>query len=318
MTPLTKTIVECQQSDSDWTTAAGAVSELVYSYTLGKAGFGTEDSAEFLLFFYPRIRKLIERYRPAGSSFEAYLHTTLRWQLRSFALQRGNEKIRLRTAESTGAVEMAHLGSVNAFREAIAATGPVVRDEVKLDKPGAARRVPDRNTKLALRPRVDAADGGLSSAEAQRVLLLALKGSDHMDRGDCLRLAAELGVDPTWLLGIWSELRLCCTEKRERKERVRRRRDYAWFTLRFLEMQDLHYSSEAIQQAHERKKRYWQRAYENARERLHHISVTPTHQEIADALGIPKGTVDSGIFLARQEVNDKRFVDRLARVFDST
>ncbi|MFW5690080.1 MAG: hypothetical protein ACOC1U_10965, partial [Spirochaetota bacterium] len=73
------------------------VCELVYNYPIGRNGFQKEDAAEFLLTFYPRIRRLIEKYRPTGSSFESYLGATLRWQLRSFAMQRASERVRLQT-----------------------------------------------------------------------------------------------------------------------------------------------------------------------------------------------------------------------------
>jgi DNA-directed RNA polymerase specialized sigma24 family protein len=316
MKSLTKRILDCQNNNGDWEAAEHAVSELVYRFAAGAPGLANEDYAEFLLHFYPRIRRLIERYRPIGSSFEAYLNTTLRWQVRSFVRERANEKIRAVTAEQSGATESAHGQSIERYRsERSACEAMDARRRDRIAKP-ESRIVPKRPCKISVTPRLTPDAGGLSPGESQRLLLLALKGTDYLDRECCQQLAIELGLDPDWLIGIWMHLWSCCDDARQRRTNSRVARDNAWFQLRLVEAELQRSTSSAAHSRLSRRITYWRRAYENAIEKLKHIHVAPTHKQIADALGIPKGTVDSSIFTARQELEDARYLARLARLFD--
>jgi DNA-directed RNA polymerase specialized sigma24 family protein len=44
----------------------------------------------------------------------------------------------------------------------------------------------------------------------------------------------------------------------------------------------------------------------------------PTHLQIAQVLGIAKGTVDSSVFKVREELRCTEYRERLARLFDAT
>lgn len=318
MASLSERVIAWQSGEPDWAAAEQAVTTLVYQFARGRDGLTEEDSAEFLLFFYPRIRRLMERYQPVGSTFEAYLRTTLRWQIRSFVRRRSNDKIRLLTAERTGVTEQAHGDSVELYRSQMEATGPRDVREPASSPPLSARTVENRPCTVEVVPRVDPRSGGLTRGEAQRVLLLALKGCDLMDREACIELADQLGLDPDWLLDVWIYLRSCCEEPRRRREAARATRDAAWFQLRYTEAVAARTVAVEEKERLERKMRYWKRTYRNASERLKHIHVTPTHKDIAEALGVPKGTVDSSIFTARQELRSNQHLQRLARLFDRT
>ena len=61
----------------------------------------------------------------------------------------------------------------------------------------------------------------------------------------------------------------------------------------------------------------WTAHYERARAHLDRALHGPSHQQIANVLGIAKGTVDSGIFKARHELRDPAYRERLASLLQA-
>lgn len=293
------------------------VTELVYRYPVGRAGLSEEDSAEFLLRFYPRISGLIERYREQGATFESYLTASLRWQLRSFAATRAGERIRAvtATARDTACEITGHEPIGHPTDPVDPAERPASRSRVT-PHPPATRRPAHRPTSLALTPR--GPDGTrLSAGEAQRLLCLALKSRGAFAAGSLERFASMVGCTPGWLEDRYHELRLVTEELRAKRARLRARRDEAWFRLRCIETRILQSIPSEVAALREQRER-WHHRYERARSLLERTPSGPTHAQIAAVLGLKKGTVDSSIYTIRQELQNPRFRERLARLFEHT
>ena len=318
MKTITEMVLDVQRGAAQLDTVVEAISKLVYRYPVGKPGFTDEDGAEFLLRFYPRIRRLVRRYRPAGSSFEGYLQASMRWQLRSLAIERTSARIRLATAtERNTSYEILGTGPADATATGLAEPEP---GTYAPPRPGPAprpsRKPPHRPSALSLRPGGPAGDR-LTPGEAQRLLCISLKTGDRLDAELRSRIARVVGCDHRWLEDRWLELREHTLALRSRQARFRTKRDRAWFKVRCIEARLLNASDSEHGALLEERARWWVR-YTRARADLDRTSLGPTHEQIGIALGIAKGTVDSSVFKARGELLDPGYQTRLARLFDAT
>ena len=153
---------------------------------------------------------------------------------------------------------------------------------------------------------------GLSGGQRRRLLHMSLKLSERLGEEDYRRVAVATGCDPAWLLNCWQQLRLGCTEQRERRAAFQARRDRAWFKIRCLQYRlRLHLDDEERRVA-ERQLGMWRRRYEHARRILDRMQFGPTHADIAKVLAVPKGTVDSSVFYGKRELRDPAYVATLA------
>lgn len=313
MNTITEKVLTYQDAREGLDGLVQQVTELVYRYPVGRVGLSEEDSAEFLLNFYPRISGLIERYREQGATFESYLAATLRWQLRTFAATRAGERVRTVTAAGRDTAR-----EIVGHDALTTPPDPVERPA----SPGqrapapATRRPAHRPSSLELAPRGPEGTR-LSPGEAQRLLCLALKSRGAFAAGTLESLATMVGCEPTWLEERYHELRLFTEQIRAKRERLRIRRDRAWFRLRCLETRILEAVPPERPALREQRAR-WHHRYERARSLLERTPSGPTHAQIADVLGLKKGTVDSSIYKVRQELQDPRFRDRLARLLEQT
>lgn len=313
MNTITRNVLDYQEAREGLDALVQQVSELVYRYPVGRCGLSQEDSAEFLLNFYPRISGLIERYREQGTTFESYLAATLRWQLRTFAATRAAERIRSTTAagRDTASEIVGHDIVTQPSRERRSSSG----DRAVLPAP-ATRRPAHRPSSLRLHPR--GPDGlRLTPGEAQRLLCLALKTRGAFATGTLERVATMVGCKPAWLEERFHELRLATEQTRAKREQLRIRRDQAWFRLRCIETRILQALPAELPGLVEQRER-WHHRYERARALLERMPSEPTHAQIADVLGLKKGTVDSSVYKIRQELRNPRFRDRLARLLEQT
>ncbi|MFP4376888.1 MAG: hypothetical protein ACLFP4_07570 [Spirochaetales bacterium] len=295
----------------------------VYRFPTRQPGFREEDCAAFLLSFYPRIRTLMRKYRPIGSSFEAYLKSTLRWQLRSYAARKHSAKIRLAVEASEELAREVHdlptdfvaarpqLQSRPHVAGSRGVTAPDPRDRY-VD----VRNPPSREPSIQLSPRLPPSRGGLTPGEAQRVLFMALKATDKLDEASCRTLAHSLGCDPDWVVGVWLTLRKRCDENLQRRAVARATRDGAWFKIRCLQTKLAETLEPEERELFSKQLREWKQRFATARRKVTAIPSSPTHKEIADCLGVPKGTVDSSVFKIRKELDNPAYIRRLVSIFD--
>lgn len=329
MKTMTEMVLDVQRGTAQVDTVVEAISRLVYRYPAGKPGFTDEDGAEFLLRFYPRIRRLVRRYRQTGSSFEGYLQTSMRWQLRSLAIERTSARIRLATVtdrnmsyEILGSDPAAKPSAPDVDLPSDLSAGLAEREPAPYSPPRPKPaeqeppRPPYRPCALNLRPGGATGDR-LTPGEAQRLLCTMLKTGDRLDTELRGRIARVVGCDDRWLEDRWLELREETAALRSRQARFRSKRDRAWFRIRCIEAKLLDATDSERAQLLEERSRWWAR-YTRARADLERTALGPTHEQIGTVLGIAKGTVDSSIYKARGELLDPGYQARLARLFDAT
>ncbi len=311
MKTLDERIRSYQKTGQGLTQLVRSISELVYTYPKEHRGFSDEDGAELLLSFYPRIRRLINRYKPTGSSFEAYLRTTLRWQLRSIARGHAARTLRDRVASSPGVTEeiCGEAQSGDEFTDSVESTTP------RPPRPRARtvskrRRAAHRPSVLGLNPPAMAGEG-LTPGEAQRLLLMFLKSSDSLSEEHVIRIAEVVGCEPEWLEQCRERLAESAHRYAPREQKFRSQRDRAWFAMRYADERLTEAVGEERPALIEKRERLHDR-YCRAVSGLKRIAHAPTHAQIADVLGVQKGTIDSSVFTAKRELSNPAYQQRLA------
>jgi hypothetical protein len=288
VTPLTRQVLDYQKTGAGLGRLVNQISEIVYRFPASQSGFSDEDGAEFLLRLLPRITRLIDRYRETGKSFESYLATTLRWQIKSLASDRSGERIQLTALRGPGS----ELRDVEQSRVRQAVL------EVREPPPTGSR--------------TGASDSPLRSAQGRRLIHLSLKMAERLGEPDYRRVAGAAGYNPEWLIRCWQTLRNGCIAQRERRRDVEERRDRAWFQVRCLQYRLRLVLEDDEREAVNRRLAMWRRRYEHALRVLSRMHCGPSHADIARVLGVPKGTVDSSVFYGKREIRDSAYRSVLA------
>lgn len=240
------------------------------------------DAAELLLRFEARIPTLIRRYRHTGQTFESYLASSLRWQIRTMAREQARNNIRQTALVGEGS----HLRT---GRDTWNHNSPEVHES---DQPLTPVTLP--------------------RGQSRRLIYMALKLTERLCESDYRRVAHAAGCDAEWLLRCWQQLRQECTIRRERQMRYRERRDKAWFRVRCIQYRLQLVLDREEQEAAHRQLAKWRRRHLYAVRLLSRMRSFPTHAEIAAAVGVPKGSVDSSLFYGKQQLEHEEYRRYLA------
>ncbi len=289
MKTLTDQILAFQESGIGYDRLLASVAMIVYNYPRRCYGFSEDDRGEFLLFFYPRISSLINRFHPMGKPFEVYLKTTLRWQLKTYAVRKRRANHRDRV-----------FGRREMWTE-------MLGDPVRL--PSELPRASD-GWKTLLGSQRDCTveeNGRLRDRSLRkRLLLAAMKSSVQLTPGDVEDLARLTGASLAEVKHHCEALRLLASPREARYQLLSVRRNKT-----FVRMQCL---QEEVQETPEGERldllrfkyKKLERRFERARLEATAVLRTPTHREIARTLGVPKGSVDSGIFYLRCALENRK------------
>jgi hypothetical protein len=278
MTRLTELVLQYQATGTGFERLRRQVEQWVYYYPTSRPGFEDEDCADFLLYFRGRIPSLVNRYAHTGRSFEHYLAKTMRWQLRSFARTR---RRRSRMHELTRSADIwdGLVGVAEGEPEEPRLVGPVVHRLA-----GSSMRRSPRGT------------------AAKRIVILALKASMVVSDGQLAEVARITGYSRAWLIRCRDELRSHVGRREGRRTELRQRRNRAFFRLR-LAQDELAVTTEEHRRERIRAELEQQaRRLRAAQEQLARVPLVPTNGEIAETIGMPKGSVDSALHYMKRNL----------------
>jgi hypothetical protein len=250
----------------------------IYSYPRGKPGTDEDDAGEFYLYFYPRLRRLLLRYRDRGVPFEHYFHSVLYWNWKSYR-RCSRRRMSRRCAD---------------------------RELCRLADNGPGEPASDPAWDLPPAPpwafQVD--DQGMISngAQRRRFLFLALRHVRLLTPEAVGRIARLTGFDRGWIESTARVLRDELGPKERRMRMFQQRRNEALCRRHLLE-RELRAETDADRRENlEEQIARLSRRMSAASDVMSRISLSPTHEAIAAALGIPKGTVDTGLRWCRLTV----------------
>lgn len=272
------------------------VAALVYnSHT--KYGFDDEDdAANALLKFGGRIDKLVDRFEDRGLPFDAYLASCLRYLARTVRRDRRRSSERSTLCERAVCRESSRSESNAEDVQAEGYPEEYSGPEAKPIDGGVkvSRRRP--RARGGIIPRCPAQEAAYSS----RLVFLTVKCAWEMDEVSIARAAEAAGVGREWLAAAVEQARRSLEPERSRVEALVERRNASWTRLRLLEARSADetdpYRKEKLASALDREKdRFAKVKAELAGQR----TIVP-NSIVARILGIPKGTVDSGLYYLRK------------------
>jgi RNA polymerase sigma factor (sigma-70 family) len=276
MESLTEKVLQYQKTRQGLKEIVEEIGPRVYRYPRRTMGWDEDACGDFYVFVHPRLIRLLDRFQDQGRPFESYLWTVLGWQMRNFARER---------------------------RRGVRAWNVTLR----MEPPGPALPVEppsfaERSLAEAVRSSAALAHCIRSSADRRNFLFLCLKCSRSLDEEGAAALAAISAVTPARLLGLAAELRLMRAAREVRLQAFRCRRNKAYVKARLLET-ELQSETDPERLRELRAALCRTRArMRSAMRRMARVGLSPTNQEIARLLGVPKGTVDSGLYWLKKKL----------------
>jgi len=274
MENLTQKVLQYQRTGQGLHEIVEEIGPRVYQFPRRTMGWDEDACGDFYVFIHPRIIRLLRRFRDQGRPFESYLWAVLNWQLRNFARDRHRDERRWQVSLRMDAGAL------------------VTREEPPNDAGGLEALSASSALAACLQ----------SAADRRNFLFLVLKQSRQLDPVRAPALARLAGVSPRRLLTPAADLRELRAGREARQEMFRARRNKCYATARILET-ELQGETEPqkIAQLQKRLRRTRQRMTA-AMDHLARVAVAPTNLEIGRVLGVPKGTVDSGLFWLKRKL----------------
>jgi hypothetical protein len=228
---------------------------------------GEDDVSDFLLEFHGKIEGLLNRFRCRGLPFRHYLLRTLRWQWNTFRTERskGQQKDWLAVDTGLGVLE----------------SELVCEPESDL-VPGRARP--------------------LSPGVRRRLVLLALKASPYLGEEHLETISRETGTDLAWLQACQSRLKLAADGRLKRRELLIERRGEFYYRRLVAEDDARKETDPTRRRVHEHRAAHYRGRLERLGARQRALSAAPTHRELAELLGMPKGSIDSSLHHLKREL----------------
>jgi len=276
MESLTEKVLLYQKTREGLHDIVSALAPRVYQFPRRKMGWDEDACGEFYVFVHPRLIRLLDRFNDQGKPFESYLSSVLNWQLRNFARDRKrgerswNVSLRL-DAEDPEAQE--------------------TREKLASEPEAEGAFIP-----------ADIAALIKSDTDRRNFLFLALKCARTIGPENAALLAAMSGVDENRILSLSASLCEMRAPRELRLEIFRARRNRAFAQSRLLETElqaEVEPERAAVLRTSLAKARRRMRA---AMSRMARVKLAPTNLEIARVVGVPKGTVDSGLYWLKRKL----------------
>ena len=268
--PMKEAVLEYQRTGTGRRELLDRVGAHVYRFPLWRSRREADDDCgEFYLFCRPRLEELIARFQDRGRPFEYYLNSVLAWQLRSYYRSKGRQEAAWRLAGT-----------------------PPFWDPQTAALPSAPPPAHRPRAMAPDPPTVAAASGGGAS---RRRLLFAFLKNCHRLHDAQVTAWAELFHRPD-LPALILRARRAGADSERRWRRLHERSNRAFSAARLLEGQLLAEPEGDRQRLLCTRLQRVRRTAANAQAELRVVRLGPSNRQIAQLLGIPKGTVDTGLF----------------------
>lgn len=255
------------------------LSPRIYGYPKTRNGWTEDDCGEFFLFFYPRLLRTLQRFNDQGKPFEWYFNSVMRWQYLVYGRVR-----RKREKQWTASIAP----------ELWDPPKEQLSEPAKAEGKGGWPELPA--AEMARLFRLDPEGRAARRSDRKRLLFWAMKQARSLDEQALARLHELTGFAPAWLAGVAARLKEQLSRREARLSLLIDRRNRAFSCLRLLEQE---IGSEPDPERRGRLSRSLARARRTlhlSQRRIARIPLRPSNREIAEALGLPKGTVDTSLY----------------------
>jgi hypothetical protein len=228
-----------------------------------------DDFTDFLCWLYPRISRAIDNYRNTGSSFDAYITAIIRWSAKEYhALERDHRMVEY-TCWKAKAMEMAVCDDEPAYLESKPVFKPI--------------------------------------SNPRQALVLLLKSYHFVSEDFLTRAAPAIGIPKEKLGQLIETLRKRRIQREEEIRELQERIFSQYYRCMTFEkkMRTAPEGSARVEKMRQCLVRGRKRL-ESMRRRLTAIKTEASNRQVADVLGVPKGTIDANLHAVklRRKINE--------------
>jgi hypothetical protein len=227
-----------------------------------------DECVDYLSWLYPRMSRAIDSYQETGASFEAYISAMVHWSSKEYRSRLADRRITENTAWALRAAETA---------------------------------VHDNEPEYLTEPNLNAI------ANPRQILFLFLKSYYFISDDFLNRIAPHLGVDREELRKMIDKLRELRTDRDEEIRCLQERIHCQFYRCITVEKRLNAVPESSARYA--KMKTQLERArvrLNTMRKRLASFRLEATNRQIADTLGIAKGTIDSSLSALKRKVRRAR------------
>jgi hypothetical protein len=232
---------------------------------------------DFLCWLYPRISRAIDNYHDGGSSFDAYMFSLVRWSAKEYRTMETEHRVTEYACWKAKALEMEVCEEEALYLEAPPVFKPV--------------------------------------SNPRQVLALLLKSYHYVSEDFLARIAPAIGVSKEKLGQLIEELRIRRLQREEEIRELQERVFSQYYRCISFEKR-MHLAPEGSAR-YEKMKRCLVRAkkrLESMRKRLAVLKTEASNRQVAEVLGVAKGTIDTNLFTVKLKRKMKEEDDELPDV----
>lgn len=264
-----------------------------------------DTKSEFILWIYPKLDELVEKFNPEKASFLTYINMITKFKYKTFRME---QKKRYEIQEAAESEEKRLMDKV--FMEENTGSLSSRREAME-----AADFSPNYRRKSLCRSFQGAAiTNQMRKRKARDILLLALKSTFYISEDMIEKTAALCGMGKEELRNLLETVRSDYGEKQKLFESMKMQR-HEYYLRAFICQQRLDklagecntetWTKEPI----EKEKEFCERQKERLRIKMKKIQRTPSNRYLASLLNIPRGSVDSALVrLKKQLYSDKPWI----------
>ncbi len=265
---------------------------------------------DFFLYCYDKLELIIDRFEDRGIPFEHYCNSVLRWQLRSYLRDRKHLDQRWRVALYNLAWDSKE--SIARWQRSFDPARAAARTEPPRPPIAAGRESPARAPALRLADPAGTFRAGATQRPRRlrtrrfrlpedpfqrRMLYVLLKTADLLDDRQFAALVDATGCHPDSLHPLFSRLGRFRESAYRRRQMLRDRRNRAFAALHVCVVRAKAEPDPRLRRRLLGRAARCRRTVAVAQFELSRVRMAPSNRHIAAVLGIPKGTVDTGLHL---------------------
>lgn len=269
-------VISYQKGTVSYDDISGQICLYVYDFPRRTKHWDQELCSDFFEFFYPRIRRMADSFVFSGCQFEAYLNVAMRHQIKSFLRKRQEKELK-----ETLFCQMCASGS-HGDESSFYKIYDSFNYEVRKTAPAYHGKLGQHRTR-------------------RRLFFLALTDPYRLDDTAIAQLSEATGYSTDYIIQSCMMVKEKIESKREEVRQLREKKNGYYFQLLVLQ-NDIMYESDYERRAwlSGRLHRIRRRIDRLARKIRIKTSCLVSHQELAQVLGLAKGTIDSGIFYMKR------------------
>jgi hypothetical protein len=242
----------------------------IYKYIRRYKYFDADDCHDFILYFYPTLIKALQNFRDMGKPFEYYLSFLITRRVKTFLKRKLHSKELAHTSASLYALN-GRLYTESAEPEP--EPDPRIKKILEINNKG----------------KID------NQAARKRFLLYAVKRADDLTPEHVEMVAALTRCEEQWLRRIVFRFKSELESKQKRLSRYVRRKNSLFVQKIMLEKKIRRELNRENKIELRNELRKTNELFKEVLRRIRRLSMSPSHREMAGALSIPKGTIDTSL-----------------------